>query len=431
MDRTRRGFLRDCSAVGALGAFGFGCSSLQARDEVYPGWKPGEMDLHFIYTGSGENMFYRLPDGTSIVNDVGDFFRPKDLIHTPLLPSPDRVGGEWVSRYIKRVYDEKEIDYLIFSHYHADHIGFGIFDTPETPEGSRRFKVLPDGTKINGFRCVAEDFTFRRYIDHQFPGRNVYKTADGSLRLLAPWLDEQKKKGLECVPFKVGALDQIALLRDPDRYKGEFSIRNVCANGCLWDGKSGYTDYAAAQVAKTGNQRVAQNPLSLGFVVKYGNFRYWAGGDVHLTFNTAQGVVDYEAEVGRRVGKVTVCKTNHHACDDAMNAGFIDAVRAQAYITCVWSHWHIRHSTMTRMASKKFHPDFSPDIIPNCMPKMRAEKYRGEEFMKNVPPETLGGVHVVVKVLPGGNDYRIYLLDARDESMRVLRRLDRQVVARA
>jgi hypothetical protein len=83
------------------------------------------------------------------------------------------------------------------------------------------------------------------------------------------------------------------------------------------------------------------------------------------------------------------------------------------------------------MASKKFHPDFSPDIIPNYMPKMRAEKYRGEEFMKNVPPETLGGAHVVVKVLPGGNDYRIYLLDARDESMRVLRRLDRQVVARA
>ena len=50
------------------------------------------------------------------------------------------------------------------------------------------------------------------------------------------------------------------------------------------------------------------------------------------------------------------------------------------------------------------------------------------DFMKNVPPETQKGVHVVVKVLPSGDEYRIYLLDARDESMRVLARLDRRVV---
>ena len=30
------------------------------------------------------------------------------------------------------------------------------------------------------------------------------------------------------------------------------------------------------------------------------------------------------------------------------------------------------------------------------------------DFMKNVPPETQKGVHVVVKVLPSGDEYRIY-----------------------
>ena len=111
-----------------------------------------------------------------------------------------------------------------------------------------------------------------------------------------------------------------------------------------------------------------------------------------------------------------------------MNDAFVDAVRAQAYITCVWSHWHIRRKTMLRMASRTHHPDFAPDIIPNIMPKMRAEKYLGQDFMKNVPPETRNGVHVVVKVLPGGEKYRIYLLDARDESMKILALLDREVV---
>ena len=428
MDINRRTFVRGCAAAGFAGAFGTGCRSGAPIEAFYPGWKPGELELHFIYTGSGENMFYRLPDGTSILNDTGDFFRPKDLEHTPLLPSADRVGGEWVSRYIKRVYGETEIDYLLLSHYHADHIGHGLFDTPETPGGSRRFRLMPDGRKINGVLCVAEDFRFKRYLDHQYPERGMYGTHDGSMKLLAPWLDDEIKKGLKCEPFRVGALDQIALMRDPKRYKGIFSVRNICANGRLWDGANGMRDFAAEQVAATGDSKIAQNPLSMGFVIQYGRFRYWAGGDVHLGFKTADGMIDYEAAVGERVGHVTVCKTNHHGCEDAMNDGFVRAVRAQAYITCVWSHWHIRHKTMQKMASRELHPDFAPDIIPNIMPKMRAEKYRGEDFMKNVPPETQKGVHVVVKVLPGGDEYRIYLIDARDESMRILARLDRRVV---
>ena len=45
--------------------------------------------------------------------------------------------------------------------------------------------------------------------------------------------------------------------------------------------------------------------------------------------------------------------------------------------------------------------------------------------MKNIlVPHT---AHVVVKVLPGGNAYRIYLLEARDESMNVLSVIEKAV----
>lgn len=44
--------------------------------------------------------------------------------------------------------------------------------------------------------------------------------------------------------------------------------------------------------------------------------------------------------------------------------------------------------------------------------------------MKYIP--TRGAVHVVVKVRPGGSDYRVYLLDAHDESMRIVGRFDRK-----
>ena len=105
---------------------------------------------------------------------------------------------------------------------------------------------------------------------------------------------------------------------------------------------------------------------------------------------------------------------------------FIRSVRAQAYVTCVWSHWHVREKTMALMASRELHPDFAPLIIPNFMPTNRVEKYRDKPFMRNVPPETRDGTHVVVKVAPGGSSYRIFLVDARDESMRVRAKFDRK-----
>lgn len=424
---------------GAVTAFALGAlpswlvkagEGLDAADRLPP-WKPGELELHFIYTGCGENMFYRLPDGTAILNDVGDAYRPKDVAYTPLLPSPDRLGGEWTSRYIQRVYGESVIDYLMFSHWHDDHIGHAGFGRKNTPDMDYRYRTTADGRKIDGFLCVAEDFGFRRYFDHQYPERGTYKSQGSCMQLVAPWVEEQKRKGLAVEPFKVGALDQIALLRDPGKYKGVFSVRNVCANGRLWDGMDGVRDYAAETVAATGVVSLPQNMLSMGFVIQYGRFRYWTGGDIQPSFrkqgfSTKDGPVNYEAEVGRRVGPVTVCKTNHHGCGDAMCADFIRSVRAQAYITNVWSHWHVDKGTMERMSSRELHPDFDPLIIPNFMPTDRAEKFRDMPFMKNVPPETKDGVHVVVKVAPGGETYWIYLVDARDESMRVRACLERK-----
>ena len=428
MRTSRRTFIKGTAAA-TLGAVAPWAVRGETADDRLPAWKPGELELHFIYTGCGENMFYRLPDGTAILNDTGDAYRPKDVAYTPLLPSADRLGGEWVSRYLQRVYDEKTIDYLIFSHWHDDHIGHAGFGRKSSKEMDYRYRTTADGRKIDGFLCVAEDFGFKRYFDHQYPARGTYKTQGSCMKLVVPWVEEQKRKGLVVEPFRVGALDQIALLRDPVRYKGRFSIRNVCANGLLWDGADGARDFAAETVAATGDDTLPQNMLSMGFVIQYGKFRFWTGGDIQPSFlkkgfSTKEGPVNFEAEVGRRIGPVTVCKTNHHGCSDAMCADFLRAVRARAYVSCVWSHWHVVRQTMERMASRELHPDFDPVIIPNFMPTNRAGQFKDLPFMRNVPPATHEGVHVVVKVAPGGDAYRIYLVDARDESMRVRASLD-------
>ena len=418
---NRRDFLRNATAFGALSAVGIAQGGSAEVGRAYPGWRPGEMDLHFVYTGCGENMFYRLPDGTAILNDTGDFYRPRDLDQVPLLPSPDRLGGEWMARYLHRVYPEDTIDYAIFSHWHADHVGHATYNYKDTPRASFRYRTTADGRKVNGFLCVAEEFSFRRYFDHQYPARGTYGTQDSSMTLLAPWVEEERKKGLVVEPFKVGALNQIALQRDPAHYKDVFSIRNICANGVLWDGKDGVHDYAAEHVAVTKKGRIPQNELSLAFVMQYGKFRYYAGGDVGRRFKVrGGGEVNYEGLVGERVGPVTVCKMNHHGCSDSMDEAFVKQVRAQAYVACMWCPGQLAPKTLKTVMAYS-----DPAILPNLMPAKRKAKEADEAYMKNIL--VAHTAHVVVKVLPGGDAYRIYLLDARDESMNVLSVVEKAV----
>jgi hypothetical protein len=66
-----------------------------------------------------------------------------------------------------------------------------------------------------------------------------------------------------------------------------------------------------------------------------------------------------------------------------------------------------------------------PAILPTLMPAKRKAKEINEAYMKNILVSQTA--HVVVKVLPGGNAYRIYLLEARDESMNVLSVIEKGV----
>jgi len=426
MKYDRRQFLEMVLASAACTGFQ-GCACFDEIGAEYPGWHPGELDLHFVYTGCGENVFYRLPDGTAILNDTGEFYRPRDLNRVPLLPSADRLGGDWMTRYLKRVYPERTIDYAIFSHWHSDHIGHAEFSGDGSqgtdPQAAFRYRVTPDGRKVNGFLCVAEEFGFVRYFDHQYPKWGTYGSQDTAMRILTPWVEAQRKKGLIVEPFKVGALDQICMWRDPERYRDVFSVRNVCANGVLWDGKDGVRDYAAEHVAATGKNAISQNTLSMGFVMQYGKFRYWTGGDVHLYLNGKDGKrVDYEALVGRRVGPVSLCKMNHHGCSDAMNEGFVKAVRAQAYVSCMWCPWQAHPKTLERLSDIGSYDGKRPFVVPNLVTDIQTTAKNRESYELDAS----GASHVVVKVLPGGERYRIYLLEAADESMRVKAVLERK-----
>ena len=173
MRMNRREFIAGLGAGVALGMAGCPESiaaekirTLPSLGERYPGWRKGELDIHFIQTGVGEQTFFIFPDGTTMLLDCGDFYWEKWVDHTiPRSPSPERLGGEWVSRYVQRLIPQRTIDYFLLSHWHGDHCG----------NPKRRCKKLADGREVCGIALFAEDFDIRHYFDHQWPRTGVYK----------------------------------------------------------------------------------------------------------------------------------------------------------------------------------------------------------------------------------------------------------------
>jgi beta-lactamase superfamily II metal-dependent hydrolase len=353
------------------------------------------MDIHFIHTGQGECTFFIFPDGTTMLLDCGyvEVRKPGYAEALPAAPSSKRRSGEWIRRYLERLIPQREIDYLMISHWHSDHV-----------DG------LPD---------VLESFRFKNYYDHQFPFAGKYSTGidQRSFDFVQKWLPQAQRDGMKVEAFKVGAKNQLCLQHDQrSYYRRVFEIRNVAANGSVWDGKEGFRDFAAVHVKKTGIKTIYENLLSSAIRIRYGNFTYFTGGDIESSLVDADGnKFSIEDAVGKVVGKVCACKTNHHACPPTMREDFLRSLQPKLILSSTWSPNQINDVTLERMTSRKIYPG-ERTIAYGQIPYFKKGAYADKAFMRDIAPEG----HAVIKVNPGGFAYRLYTLTTKDESMKIV-----------
>ena len=407
---TRRSFIKagTCAAGAALS----GCLSGDFAGGRLPAWREGEFEIHFIHTGVGEQTFFIFPDGTTMLLDCGDTHHAKYMKDVPPIPDGSRYGGEWVSRYIQRLIPQREIDYVMVSHWHGDHVGDLSF-------GGKR---TADGRTVCGIPLVGEDFRFRHYFDHQFP-KMAERACDPdpkALSLMREWLPRARAAGMQVHRFEVGARNQIGMLKAPDAYPG-FEIRNIAADAVIWDGRDGTIDVGAEHRRRNGGKPIHENRLSAVLRFRYGKFSYYTGGDAELTLVGADGEeFNWEAMIGRTVGPVSVCKTNHHAGCYAMSPGFVREVRAKTYLSSVWQAKMVDHKSLSAMCSRELYPG---DRIVLFGYVADSVKDVAGAYGNDIPP--VQG-HSIVKVAPGGDSYRVCVVDAADERMRVVysRRFD-------
>ena len=383
------------------------CSVEDQVGKPYQGWHPGEMDTHHIYTGRGEANFFIFPDATSMLIDAGDYDPAYEDFPYMAKPMPDRSrrSGEWIARYIERTNPNKtKVDYLMASHFHSDHTG-NIHTNASITSGRN-----PDYMLV-GMAEVGEWIQFDTSFDRGYPGYNYPAVVnDAHMKNYLAFIKHHvEHHGLKQEKFKVGELNQISLKYKPEKYDELFSIRNLAANGEVWNREDNtttrYYDLNPINMERSQNENIK----SIALRIDYGPFSYYTGGDLTGSLKDANGnTINIEAQTGKACGQVDVCKSNHHAYIDSMHEGFLEAVQARHYVSCAWDLQHSQPKILKRILSKSDCLIFHQYLWPEQM-----AKHEGEEWTKKVIEQG----HIVVKAYDKGRKYKIYLLSAEDEKM--------------
>ena len=395
--------------------FALGTQS-QLAGKPWTGWTEGQFQVHFIYTGVGESLFMIFPDGTTMLLDCGDTNGGGKGNAVPLLPDSSRRAGEWISRYVQRVNPHgKDVDYMMMSHYHSDH---GGANWPNV----EHVKIGKQECALSGFFQAAQFLNFHKAIDRCWPDYNdpiplINKSANNVTHMKRFYNYMQKEKGLEIEKFELGAINQVALLKNPSTYR-RFYVRNICANGRISTQSGRIVDLYKDYIASKKPEYLNENAMSLGMVFHYGPFRFFTAGDFADRRTLADGsksqIEDSLAEV---CGTAHVSKLNHHG-HGSMTQKLISALHSQVYVSCIWGQSQNQDKVMERLANRKFYSG-ERIICPTIMPVERRNIDGDKAWMKDVAKASYEGGHVVLNVGEGGEKYSITYLSADDESMTV------------
>lgn len=392
--------------------------------ETWVGWVPGEFQVHFIHTGVAESLFWIFPDGTSMLLDCGDQASiTRGPYAVPVVPGPERLAGEWVARYVLRVNPYgANVDWLVISHFHSDHAGTTAWQ--KFPSVPHEISMRLGTCARSGIGLAAEFLHFRRATDRGVPTyvdpipvpRN--EPAEVATHVRAVWDDLRKRDGLRVEPFRLGAFDQFV----PEH--GEvpgFSVRNLCANGRLAMPDGTVRDLYADRIAREHPAFLNENAMSLGFVVRYGDFQFFSGGDFSDRFLGPDGHdVFVEDALAEAVCPCHVAKLNHHG-HHSTGRTLARALRPCAWVASVWDQLHVTDDTVESLLVPGASDAEQPLLLPTVLPVTEAGP---RPWWRFVPEACRDGCHVVLSVPRGGKRFSIALLDARDENMRVRERFE-------
>ncbi|NNK63028.1 MAG: hypothetical protein HKO98_07420 [Gemmatimonadetes bacterium] len=403
---------RLAAALALVSLFTFAAAAPGQESTTLPPWTPGTLDIHHIATGQGNSTFFVLPDGTTMLVDAGAPTLPGQAPIADPRPDGSRSTGEWIARYVRRMAPagrEPEIDYALLTHFDRDHMG-AVSDRSPWSAG--------EAYRLAGITDVAERVPIRAVLDRGWPDYAYPAVIDNpSVANYRRFLEvRERSDGLRVERFVAGRSDQIRLLRDPAAYPA-FEVRNLFVNGDVWTGDGDAVTRIVPPLETVPREDwPTENHSSLAFLLRYGGFSYYTGGDL-------QGVppdgypdwADQETPIARAIGEpVDVVVIGHHGSIEPANAFFLATLRPRVSIVPAWSKTHPAPVVLKRLLNERIYPEARDIFILEFRDETKAAiGGRAERVASDHG-------HVVVRVAPGGGSYQVYVLDNRTEPGAVL-----------
>ncbi len=371
-------------------------------------WQPGMLDIHQISTGRGNAGLYILPDGTTLLVDAGEL-PSKTAQHTPDRPDGTRPAGEWIVRYIRHAlaHDaQPALDYVLLTHFHDDHIGGPSGKSPTASCGAY---------KLTGLTRVGESLRIGKLLDRGWPDYSYPKpledAATKNYRAFVEWQTEHQ--GLRVERFVPGRNDQVVLCRDAKKYPN-FQFRNVGANGEIWTGKGTSTQKQFPPLDTVPSALWPhENMCSISFRLSYGKFDYFNGGAIPgIAPQGKPSWHDVETPVAKAVGPVEAAILDHHGYLDTQNEFFVGTLRPRVWTLSVWDKYHPTPGVWSRLQSAQIYPGprdvFATDLHP-----------ANRKAIDGIDKLASAAGHIVLRVAPGGDSFRVVIVDDASESHRV------------
>jgi beta-lactamase superfamily II metal-dependent hydrolase len=370
-----------------------------------PPWSRGVLDIHQISTGRGNSAFFIFPDGTTMLVDAGAANDGVKMADTDPRPDASRTAGGWIVRYIERAMAPAapHLDFALLTHFHPDHMGAPTAASQPSKSGA---------FKLTGIAEVGERIPIDTLIDRGYG--YLPPPEDAMLKNFHAFVSEYKERTRE-ETIKVGRADQIVLRHDAKAF-ATFEVRNVAGSGMVWTGAGD----AARSIfppldSIAAEDRPSENMCSIGLRIRYGKFDYFTGGDM-------PGVPDagapewqsVETAVARVIGPTDVHVANHHGSIDPESAGFLSALRSSVIILPAWSATHPSQDSLKRMMATRLYPGPHDIFVTTLREPTKTSIGSRVDQLKAQHG------HIVVRVAPGGDEYRVFVLDDLTDSGNVV-----------
>ena len=399
------------------------CAPEDKVGEVMTRWQEGWFEIHSINTGRGECFFYILPDGTTALldsagaNPMDDELESHGYPLAPAKPSGEITSSQVIVDYIRHylpAVSEGKLDYAVLTHYHGDHMGILTDDMEVNQEG---------GFVISGLTDVGSQIPIKVIYDrgdlYDRPSKNSFtgatpKRYENYLKFVE-W--SSKVHGTEHRTAVAGTLDEIRMLHAPEAH-APFSVRTIASNGNVWDGKDGNISRmpSTKELMEIGKGKgcVAENTLSIAHLFKYGEFDWFTAGDCMYIRREQFEYFDIEAPMAEVMGKVDGMKASHHATKGTNSNELLEVLKPDFVIAGTWKDIHPNHATTKRFFKASPEVKFYTTNLTEGAKTILKEN--GVDWTKFAGTQG----HVVVKVAPGGKEYKILVLDDSSQEYRIV-----------